>query len=63
MLPHMGAGAGQGIEDAYLLARLLALPETTTDNVEVCIRIHFTFSRLQPRTDSAWFRLISGCFP
>ena len=35
MLPHMGAGAGQGIEDAYLLCKLLSHPETTTQNVEV----------------------------
>jgi salicylate hydroxylase len=26
MLPHQGAGAGQGLEDAWLLARLLADP-------------------------------------
>ena len=26
MLPHQGAGAGQGLEDAYLLAQLLAEP-------------------------------------
>ena len=35
MLPHWGAGAGQGLEDAYLLFRLLTHPETTADNVEV----------------------------
>lgn len=27
MLPHQGAGAGQGLEDAWLLARLLADPQ------------------------------------
>ena len=36
MCPHMGAGAGQGIEDAYLLAQLLSDPQTTVANVEVC---------------------------
>lgn len=35
MLPHLGAGAGQGIEDAYLLSELLAHPQTTAANVEV----------------------------
>lgn len=35
MLPFLGAGAGQGIEDAYLLAELLSNPQTTTKNVEV----------------------------
>ena len=37
MFPHLGAGAGQGIEDAYMLARLLANPQTTPSNVEVSI--------------------------
>lgn len=35
MAPHLGAGAGQGIEDAYLLAQLLSDPRTTKVNVEV----------------------------
>lgn len=35
MLPHLGAGAGQGIEDAEMLARLLSHPETKADNVAV----------------------------
>ena len=35
MLPHMGAGAGQGLEDAYLLCRLLSHPKTTTANLDV----------------------------
>ena len=37
MLPHIYAGAGQGIEDAYLLAQLLSYPQTTADNVEVVL--------------------------
>lgn len=35
MLPHLGAGAGQGIEDAAMLAALLGNPQTTSDNIEV----------------------------
>ena len=35
MTPHVGAGAGQGIEDVYLLSQLLSHPQTTTDNIEV----------------------------
>lgn len=35
MLPHLGAGAGQGIEDAYLLGKLLGNPQTDLSNVEV----------------------------
>ena len=36
MAPHLGAGAGQGIEDAYLLAQLLSGPRVTKANVAVC---------------------------
>ena len=35
MAPHLGAGAGQGIEDAYLLAQLLSDPRVTKANVAV----------------------------
>ena len=35
MLPHLGAGAGQGFEDAYLVGKLLGDPQTTFSNVEV----------------------------
>lgn len=37
MLPHLGAGAGQSLEDAYVLAKLLGHPETNLENVEVCV--------------------------
>lgn len=33
MLPHQGAGAGQGLEDAYFLARLLGDSRLTADNL------------------------------
>lgn len=32
-LPHQGAGAGQGLEDAYFLARLLGDPRLSRDNL------------------------------
>jgi hypothetical protein len=35
MLPHLGAGAGQGIEDAYALCRLLSHPTITKSNLDV----------------------------
>ena len=35
MLPHLGAGAGQGIEDVYTLCRLLSHPTTTKSNLDV----------------------------
>ena len=44
MLPHLGAGAGQGVEDAYILARLLSHPETHVGNLEVFP--HHVLSRL-----------------
>ncbi|WP_342245508.1 salicylate 1-monooxygenase [Pseudomonas sp. OTU5201] len=33
MLPHQGAGAGQGLEDAYFLARLLGDPQVSQGNL------------------------------
>ena len=43
MLPHMGAGAGQGLEDAYFVARLLSHPNTNKGNIEVrCHAAHVT---------------------
>lgn len=35
MLPHLGAGAGQGLEDAFVIVKLLCHFETTSANVEV----------------------------
>lgn len=35
MLPHLGAGAGQAIEDTLLLSRLLTHPLTNLSNAEV----------------------------
>ena len=35
MMPHLGAGAGQGLEDALLLMRLFANPDVNNDNIEV----------------------------
>jgi salicylate hydroxylase len=40
MLPHLGAGAGAGIEDAYVLAMLLSHPQTNKKNVQVSTRVH-----------------------
>lgn len=37
MLPHLGNGASQGIEDGYLLAKLLASPSAKLQNIEVSI--------------------------
>ncbi|VDB92177.1 unnamed protein product [Peniophora sp. CBMAI 1063] len=40
MLPFLGAGAGAGIEDAYVLARLLAHPQTSRANLSHVLRAY-----------------------
>lgn len=42
MLPHLGAGAGQAIEDALLLTQLLTHPSTNMSNAEA--RLHHLHS-------------------
>jgi salicylate hydroxylase len=49
MLPHLGAGAGQGIEDAYVLTELLSHPQSNRSNIEV----HISFFVSLLRADSA----------
>ncbi|KAI0749249.1 FAD/NAD(P)-binding domain-containing protein [Daedaleopsis nitida] len=52
MLPHLGAGAGQGLEDAYVLARLLSHPDTHAGNVEAVLAAYSTIR--QPRAQMVW---------
>ncbi|KZV73541.1 FAD/NAD-P-binding domain-containing protein [Peniophora sp. CONT] len=40
MLPHLGAGAGTGIEDAYVLTSLLAHPQTRLANLPEVLRAY-----------------------
>lgn len=40
MLPHQGAGAGQGLEDAWLLAKLLGNPEVLTTDAKTVINVY-----------------------
>ncbi|KAH8117595.1 FAD/NAD-binding domain-containing protein [Phellopilus nigrolimitatus] len=40
MLPHLGAGAGQALEDALVLVRLLAHPKTNLKNVESVLQAY-----------------------
>ncbi|KAF8530029.1 hypothetical protein BU17DRAFT_78551 [Hysterangium stoloniferum] len=40
MLPHLGAGAGQAIEDAYMLSRLLTHPLAKLQNVETVLKAY-----------------------
>ena len=43
MLPHLGAGAGQGMEDAYLLAKLLGRLDanSTGEEIEVIFPLQY----------------------
>lgn len=40
MLPHQGAGAGQGLEDALILAKLLENPELTRESIQFVSEIY-----------------------
>lgn len=40
MTPHQGLGAGQGMEDAYVLSRLLRDPGTTRENVALALQVY-----------------------
>ncbi|KAE9402941.1 FAD/NAD-P-binding domain-containing protein [Gymnopus androsaceus JB14] len=40
MLPHLGAGVGQGIEDTYILCELLGNPQTKLSNLEDVIKAY-----------------------
>ncbi|EPT01591.1 FAD/NAD-binding domain-containing protein [Fomitopsis schrenkii] len=52
MLPHLGSGAGQGVEDGYVIAQLLGHPQTTRDNVEAVLKV---FDRhVRPRARMVW---------
>ncbi|KAF8523769.1 hypothetical protein BU17DRAFT_43512 [Hysterangium stoloniferum] len=51
MLPHLGAGAGQAIEDAYMVSRLLTHPLTNLQNVEAVFKAYDHIRR--PRVNRA----------
>jgi len=50
MLPHLGAGAGQAMEDAYVLSQLLSHPSTSKEDLEVVLKAYDTVRR--PRANS-----------
>ncbi|KAA1468748.1 FAD/NAD-P-binding domain-containing protein [Dentipellis sp. KUC8613] len=54
MLPHMGAGAGQGIEDAYVMTRLLAHQQTKASNLEDVLKAYDRIRR--PRANAILLR-------
>ncbi|KAK7693984.1 hypothetical protein QCA50_003559 [Cerrena zonata] len=45
MLPHIGTGAGQAIEDAYILGQLLTQPSVTASNLSKVLEIYDTIRR------------------
>lgn len=40
MTPHQGSGAGQGIEDAYVLGSLLGHPSVTLGNIRTALEVY-----------------------
>jgi len=56
MLPHLGAGVGQGLEDVYTICRLLSHPTTTKSNLDVVLKVHDTIRR--PRANMVLERSI-----
>ena len=40
MTPHQGSGAGQAVEDAYILAVLLSNPKTTLDTLPEALKAY-----------------------
>jgi len=50
MLPHLGAGVGQGFEDVYALCTLLKLPEIRKANLNVS-EADLHFRRFFPHGD------------
>ena len=45
MLPHQGAGAGQGLEDAYFLAELFADPKSINTPIDAILTTYDKFRR------------------
>ncbi|KIP02135.1 hypothetical protein PHLGIDRAFT_112385 [Phlebiopsis gigantea 11061_1 CR5-6] len=52
MLPHLGAGAAQGLEDAYLLGQLLGHSQTNATNVEAVLRAYAAVRHI--RSHGVW---------
>ncbi|KAG1719187.1 FAD/NAD(P)-binding domain-containing protein [Suillus lakei] len=63
MTPHLGAGAGQAMEDAFVLGRLLAHPLTTLDNVPAALKayqdVRLPFAQFVARESARTGRMIS----
>lgn len=67
MTPHFGAGAGQSIEDAFVLGRLLAHPLTTLSNVPAALKayqdVRLPFVQLIARRSERHGHMLQFCLP
>ncbi|KAJ3488207.1 hypothetical protein NLI96_g3020 [Meripilus lineatus] len=52
MFTHLGAGAGQGLEDGLVLARLLTHPQSRASNLEGILKVYDELRR--PRAQHVW---------
>ncbi|KAJ7770085.1 hypothetical protein B0H16DRAFT_1307283, partial [Mycena metata] len=57
--PHQGTGGGQAIEDAHMLARLLAHPSVVKKNIPAVLELYQKL-RLGPTQDAAEKARING---
>lgn len=67
MTPYLGAGAGQAIEDAFVLGRLLAHPITTLDNVPAALKayqdVRLPFTQFVARESKHTGNMYNFCAP
>jgi len=65
MLPHLGAGAGQGIESAFVLTRLLSHPQTNSSNIKPVLeaynRIRWPHSQMVSKASETAGDTYDGC--
>jgi salicylate hydroxylase len=67
MTPYFGAGAGQAIEDAFVLGRLLSHPLTTLNNVPVALKayqdVRLPFTQFVARESDRTGKTYNFCAP
>lgn len=67
MTPHFGAGAGQSMEDAFVLGRLLAHPLTTLSNVSAALKayqdVRLPFAQFIARGSERMGNILQFCLP
>ncbi|KAG1737522.1 uncharacterized protein EDB91DRAFT_1249645 [Suillus paluster] len=67
MTPHFGAGAGQAMEDAFVLGRLLAYPLTTLGNLPAALKayqdVRLPFTQFVARESERTGSMFEFCLP